>query len=115
MTSIGNGRVRARGSVRCDTEETNRVDFLSGELIGIAKDAAPLLVDTAEVTKEGLYSMDVVEYSMMMDVVCDSDSSSDETAPNSRRADMTAVVRSVTQTWTVLQAVRTRAVGTLSH
>ena len=89
MTSIGSGRVRARDdSVRCDTEATNRVDFLPGELTVIAKDEAPLLVDTAEITKEGLYSMDTVEYSMMVDVACDSGSLSDESASNSRRTDM---------------------------
>ena len=88
MIGIGSGRVRARGSVRCDTEATNRVDFLPGELTDIAKDEAPLLVDTAEITKEGLYSMDAVEYSMMVDAACDSDSSSDESTSISRRTDM---------------------------
>ena len=88
VTNVGSGRVRARGSVRCDTEATNRVDFLPGELTDIAKDEAPLLVDTAEITKEGLYSMDAVEYSMMVDAACDSDSSSDESTSISRRTDM---------------------------
>ena len=80
--------MRARDSVRCDTEETNRAGFLPGVLIDIAKDAEPLLVDTAEATKEGLYSMDAAECAMVMGVACDSDSSSDEEASNSRRTDM---------------------------
>ena len=87
-SSIGSGRVRARGSVRCDTEATNRVDFLPGELADIAMDEAPLLIDTPGITKEGLYSLDSVEYSMLVDVARDSDSSSDEPASNSRRTDM---------------------------
>ena len=85
MTSIASGRVRVRDSARCDTEVTNRVDFLPGELTDIAKDVAPLLVDTAEMTKEGLYSMDADKCSMLVDVACDRDSSSDEPASNSRR------------------------------
>ena len=87
MSSIISGRVRARDSARCDTEATNRVDFQPGELIDIARDEAPLLVDTAEVMKEGLYPMDADEYSMLLDVACDPVSSSDESASNSRRKD----------------------------
>ena len=63
----------------------NRVDFQPGELTDIAKDEVPLLVDTAEMTKEGLYSMDEDEYSVLLDVACDPDSPSDELASNSRR------------------------------
>ena len=71
---MGSGMVRARGSVRCDTEATNRVAFLPGELTDIAMDEAPLLIDTAEITKEGLYSLDSVEYSVLEDVARYSDS-----------------------------------------
>ena len=87
VPSIVSGWVRARDSTRCDTEATNRVDFQPGEITDIAKDEAPLLVDTAEMTKEGLYSMDADKYSMLLDVACDRDSSSDESASNSRRTD----------------------------
>ena len=51
-------------------------------------DEAPLLIDTAGITKEGLYALDSVEYSMLVDVARDSDSSSDAPASNSRRTDM---------------------------
>ena len=78
VIGIGSGRVRARDSVRCDTEATNRVDFLPGELTDIAMDEAPLLIGTAEITKEGLYSLDSVEYSMLVDVARDSGSSGEE-------------------------------------
>ena len=87
MSSIISGRVRAHDSARCDTEATNRVDFQPRELTDIARDEAPLLVDTAEVMKEGLYPMDADEYSMLLDVACDPVSSSDESASNSRRKD----------------------------
>ena len=88
MIGIGSGRVRARGSVRCDTEATNRVDFLPGERIDIAMDEAPLLAGTVEVTKEGRCAMDAVEYSMMVDVACDFQNLSGESASNSQRTDM---------------------------
>ena len=79
--------MRARDSARCDTEPANCVDFQPGEVVDIEKNEAPLLVDTAEVTKEGLYSMDADEYSMFPDVACHLDSSSDESVSNSRRTD----------------------------
>ena len=88
VSSIAGGRVRARGSTRRDTEAANRVDFQPGEVIDIAKHGAPLLFDTAETTKDGLYSMDADEYSMLLDVARDRDSSGGEpAASNSRRTD----------------------------
>ena len=87
VSSIAGGRVRARGSTRRDTEAANRVDFQPGEVIDIAKHGAPLLFDTAETTKDGLYSMDADEYSMLLDVARDCDSSGDEPASNFRRKD----------------------------
>ena len=68
VVSVAGGRVRARASTWCDTEQTNRVDFQPGEVVDIAKHEAPLLVDTAGTTKDGLYSMDADEHSMLLDV-----------------------------------------------
>ena len=59
VSSVAGGRVRARDSTRCDTESANCAGFQPGEVAGVAKkNEALLLVDTAEMTKEGLYSMD---------------------------------------------------------
>ena len=65
----------------------NRVDFQPGELTDIAKDEAPLLLDTAEMTKDGLYSMDADEHSMLLDVARGRGGLGDEPAPKSRRTD----------------------------
>ena len=88
MTSVVDGRVRARGSTRCDTEATNRINFWPGEAVDIAKHEPPLLVDTAELTGDGSYAMDADEYLTLIDVALDCGSAGDETVSNSRRADM---------------------------
>ena len=43
----------------CDTQQPGRVDFLPGEVIDVAKHVAPMLVDTASETNDGLYSMEL--------------------------------------------------------
>ena len=88
MSSIGSGSVGARGSVRCETEVTGRVEFVPGELTDIAMDEALLLIDTAMVTEAGLYSLGPVEHSMLDDIACDSGSLGGASNPNSRRTDM---------------------------
>ena len=55
--SAGCGSVGARGSTRCETETTGRIEFMPGELIDIVTNEALLLVNTATVTEEGLYSL----------------------------------------------------------
>ena len=65
VTSVVDGRVRARGSTRCDTEATNRINFWPGEAVDIAKHEAPLLVDTAELAGDGSYAMDADEPAQM--------------------------------------------------
>ena len=44
---------------------------MPGKLVEIAKDAAPLVVDTATTTEDGLYSIDPVEHAILEDVVRD--------------------------------------------
>ena len=73
VCSFGSGRVGAHGSARCTTETTGQLEFKPGELVDIATNEAPLLVDTAAVTVEGLYSLDPVEHAMLEGVVRDLD------------------------------------------
>ena len=87
VLSVAGGRVRARASARCDTEQTKRADFQPGEAVDIAKHEAPLIVDAAGTTKEGLYSMDADEHSMLLDVACGRNGLGDEPVPKSRRTD----------------------------
>ena len=61
---------------------------MPGELTDIAMDEAPLLIDTAMITEAGLYSLDPVEHSMLVDIACDSDSLGKAPALNSRRTDL---------------------------
>ena len=68
-------------------EQTNRVAFQPGEVVDIVKHVAPLLVDSAGMTEDGLYSMEADENSMMLDVARGCGSSGDEPAPKSRRTD----------------------------
>jgi len=87
VCSFGSGRVGAHGSARCTTETTGQLEFKPGELVDIATNEAPLLVDTATVTVEGLYSLDPVEHAMLEDIVRDLDGRGETPVQNSRRAD----------------------------
>ena len=87
VVSVAGGRVKARASILCGTEQTNRVAFQPCEVTDIAKHVAPLLVDSPDMTEDGLYSMEADEHSMMMDIARGCDSSGDEPAPKSRRTD----------------------------
>ena len=51
-------------STRCETATTGQIGFVPGELIDIATNEAPLMIDTATVTEEGLYSLGLVEHAM---------------------------------------------------
>ena len=61
---------------------------MPGELIDIATNKAPILIDTAKVTETGLHTLDPVEHAMLEDVARDSGSWGGATAPNSRRTGM---------------------------
>ena len=87
VLSVAGGRVRARASAWCETEQTNRVDFQPGGVVDIAKHEAPLLVDTAGTTEDMLYLMEADEHLMLLDVARDRDDLADEPAPKSRRTD----------------------------
>ena len=65
-----------------------RVEFVPGELIDIATNEAPLLIDTAMVTEARLCSLDPVEHTMLEDDVRDLGSRGGASAQNSRRTDM---------------------------
>ena len=64
VCSASSGSVGARGSTRCEAATTGQIGFVPGELIDVAMNAAPLLIDTATVTEEGLYSLDSEEHAM---------------------------------------------------
>ena len=61
--------------------------FSRGGVVDVAKHEAPLIVDTAGTTKDGLYSMDADEHSMLLDVACGRGGLGVEPAPKSRRTD----------------------------
>ena len=48
--------MKARASVMCNTERTSSIDFQPGEVADVMKHVAPILVDSAGVTEDGLYS-----------------------------------------------------------
>ena len=86
VCSVGSGSVGARGSTRCETVTTGRIGFVPGELVGIATNEAPLLIDTATATEKGLCSsLDPVEHAMLVGVVRDIGSRGEAPAHNSRR------------------------------
>ena len=58
VVSAEGGRVKARASILCNTERTNSIDFQPGEVADVTKHVAPILVDSAGVAEDGLYSMD---------------------------------------------------------
>ena len=86
VCSVGSGSVGARGSPRCEEATAGQIGFIP-ELIDVATNVAPLLIDTATVTEDGLYSLDLVEHAMLEGVVRDSDSRGEASAQNSRRTD----------------------------
>ena len=79
--------MKARASVMCNTERTSSIDFQPGEVADVMKHVAPILVDSAGVTEDGLYSMEADEHAMLLDVERARGSLGDDSAPNSRRAD----------------------------
>ena len=87
VVSVEGGRMKARASVMCNTERTSSMDFQPGEVADVMKHVVPILVDSAGVTVDGLYSMEADEHAMLMDVVRARGSLGDDSAPNSRRAD----------------------------
>ena len=87
VVSVEGGRMKARASARCDTERTSSVVFQPGEVADVEKHVVPILVDSADVTTDGLYSMEADEHAMLVDVAKACGSSGDDSASNSRRAD----------------------------
>ena len=88
MCSIRSGSVCARSSARCAAATPGSVQFLPDEIVEIAKDVDPLVVETATTTVDGLYAVDPAEHAVLEEVVRDLDDSDDTADPNSRRADM---------------------------
>ena len=87
VVSADGGRVKARVSILCDVQQPGRVDFLPGEVVDVTRHVAPMLVDSASETDDGLYSMEADEHSMILEVARGVDSSGDEPASKSRRTD----------------------------
>ena len=81
VCSVRSGIICARDSARCETETTGRIEFMPGDLVDISTNEAPLIVDTATVTEEGLYALDPVEYAMLEGVVRDLESRGGTVAP----------------------------------
>jgi hypothetical protein len=68
-------------------QQPGRVNFLPGEVVDVARHVAPMLVDSASETDDGLYSMEAEEHSMILEVARGVDSPGDEPASKSRRTD----------------------------
>ena len=58
VVSVEGGRMKARASVLCDTERTDSVVFQPGEVADVMKHVVPILVDSADVAVDGLYSIE---------------------------------------------------------